>query len=132
MDAAARRGNRIIFTGPDGVGDYMSRRLDPRYVGSGTPSQEASGGLEYLTRAPPPAPGVPGVWGVPRSTPPPCVGAVGWGWSYSQQLNSTALLSNMQIKKSEMRTGEEIQTRPEGLPVYASLPVGCWERITRH
>ena len=76
----------------------MPRRLDPRYVGSGIPSQEASGGLDYLTRAPPPAAGVLGVWGGPRSTPLPQVGAVGWGWTYNQQLNSDVLLSNMQIR----------------------------------
>ncbi|KAK0141523.1 hypothetical protein N1851_021328 [Merluccius polli] len=118
--------NRILFTGPDGVGDYRSRRPDscPCYVGSGTPSQEASGGLAYLTRAPPSPPWVPGVSGVPgvlgvpgvpgvsgvpgvpgprRSRPPPRVGAVGWGWRYNQLLNSTTLLSNMQIKVSAVR-----------------------------
>ncbi|CAL8261606.1 unnamed protein product [Lota lota] len=97
--------------GPDGVGDYMPRRSDPCYVGSGTLSQEASGGLDYLTRAPPPAPGVPGVSGVLRSRPPPQVGSVGWGWRYNQWLNRTTLLSNMQIQKTEIRTGEENMTQ---------------------
>ncbi|TWW55354.1 hypothetical protein D4764_09G0004030 [Takifugu flavidus] len=32
------------------------------------------------------------------------VGEIGWGWQYNQLLNGEALLSNMQIKKTDLRT----------------------------
>ncbi|GAA6222037.1 uncharacterized protein C4orf45 homolog isoform X1 [Lates japonicus] len=48
-----------------------------------------------------------------RHMPPPpmprqsYVGEVGWGWQYHQLLNSGTLLSNMQIKRTELRTALE-------------------------
>ncbi|XP_029958827.1 uncharacterized protein C4orf45 homolog [Salarias fasciatus] len=93
-------GGRVIFTGPDGTGDYRPRSgYSPRYVGVGSPSPEATGDLGYLSRAAPGAP-PPG----PRGG---CVGEVGWGWQYNQLLNSRTLLSNMQIKRSEFRAALE-------------------------
>ncbi|MEQ2211852.1 hypothetical protein XENOCAPTIV_018466, partial [Xenoophorus captivus] len=81
---------------PDGIGDYRPRsNYIPLYIGVGTTSREATSDLRYLfqaaSQAPPP---------VPRQS---CVGEVGWGWQYNQLLNGDRLLSNMQIKKTEIR-----------------------------
>ncbi|XP_030252113.1 uncharacterized protein C4orf45 isoform X2 [Sparus aurata] len=94
-------GQRMIFTGPDGIGDYRPRSYDfPQYIGVGASSSpEATGDLGYLWRAAPHAPPPP-----PRQS---CVGEVGWCWQYNQLLNSRTLLSNMQIKKTELRTALE-------------------------
>ncbi|XP_068571320.1 protein SPMIP2 [Cebidichthys violaceus] len=92
-----QHGRRMIFTGPDGIGDYRSRsNYSPT---SGASSPEATGDLGYLCRAAPQAPPP-----LPRRS---CVGEVGWGWQHNQLLNSGALLSNMQIKKTELRTALE-------------------------
>ncbi|MED6292571.1 hypothetical protein CHARACLAT_001776 [Characodon lateralis] len=89
-------GQRIIFTGPDGIGDYRPRsNYIPLYIGVGTTSREATSDLRYLFRAAPQAPPP-----VPRQS---CVGEVGWGWQYNQLLNGDRLLSNLQIKKTEIR-----------------------------
>ncbi|KAJ4946536.1 hypothetical protein JOQ06_024201 [Pogonophryne albipinna] len=85
-------GQRMIFTGPDGIGDYRPRsNYFPRYIGVGASSAEATGDLRYLcrgaTHVPPP---------MPRQG---YVGEVGWGLQYNQLLNSGTLLSNMQIKE---------------------------------
>ncbi|XP_029917287.1 uncharacterized protein C4orf45 [Myripristis murdjan] len=94
------RGQRIIFTGPDGIGDYRPRSYDfPHHIGVGNPSPESTGDLGYLSRA---APGAPPL--LPKQS---YVGGIGWAWQYSQLLNSGALLSDMQIKKSELRTALE-------------------------
>ncbi|XP_029297979.1 uncharacterized protein C4orf45 homolog [Cottoperca gobio] len=95
-----QHGQRMIFTGPDGIGDYRPRsNYFPRYIGAGASSTEATGDLGYLcqgaARAPPP---------MPKQS---YVGGVGWGWQYNQLLNSGTLLSNMQIKKTEIRTALE-------------------------
>ncbi|XP_036933279.1 uncharacterized protein C4orf45 isoform X2 [Acanthopagrus latus] len=93
-----RSGQRMIFTGPDGIGDYRPRsNYFPRYIGVGASSSpEATGDLSYLWRA------------APQARPPlprqSCVGEVGWCWQYNQLLNSRTLHSNMQIKKTELRT----------------------------
>ncbi|XP_026186606.1 uncharacterized protein C4orf45 [Mastacembelus armatus] len=93
-------GQRIIFTGPDGTGDYRPRsNYFPRYIGVGTSSPEATGDLSYLCRAAPHAP--------PPMPKQSHVGEVGWGWQYNQLLNRGTLLSNMQIKKTELRTALE-------------------------
>ncbi|XP_047441388.1 uncharacterized protein C4orf45 [Mugil cephalus] len=89
-------GQRMVFTGPDGIGDYRPRsNYFPGNIGVGATSPEATGDLSYLCRA------------APLSHPPMSrqsyVGEVGWGWQYNQLLNSGALLSNMQIKKTELR-----------------------------
>ncbi|XP_026213929.1 uncharacterized protein C4orf45 isoform X2 [Anabas testudineus] len=90
-------GQRILFTGPDGIGDYRPRAdYFPGYIGVGTSTPEATGDLSYLCRAAPNAPPL-----MPRQS---YVGEVGWGWQYNQLLNSGTLLSNMQIKKTEIRT----------------------------
>ncbi|KAA8588633.1 uncharacterized protein C4orf45 [Etheostoma spectabile] len=95
-----QHGQRMLFTGPDGIGDYTPRsNYFPRYIGVGASSPEATGDLSYFCQAAP-------------HTPPPTprqgyVGEVGWGWQYNQLLNSGTLLSNMQIKKTELRTALE-------------------------
>ncbi|XP_056626165.1 uncharacterized protein C4orf45 [Triplophysa dalaica] len=79
-------GQRVLFTGPDGVGDYRPR-LDyfPRSIGIGALSPDATRDLEYLFRA------------APQSTPPlpkHCyTGEVGWGLQYSSHLNRTVIHS---------------------------------------
>ncbi|XP_072251376.1 protein SPMIP2 [Leuresthes tenuis] len=93
-------GQRMIFTGPDGIGDYRPRSNNfSQYIGVGASSPEATGDLSYLCR------------GAPQAHPPmprqSYVGEVGWGWQYNQLLNSETLLSNMQIKKTELRTALE-------------------------
>ncbi|XP_054648454.1 uncharacterized protein C4orf45 isoform X2 [Dunckerocampus dactyliophorus] len=87
-------GQRMIFTGPDGIGDYRPRsNHSAQYVGVGSLSPEATGDLTYLWRAAP-------------NTPPPLpkqayVGEVGWGWQYNQLVNNGALHSGMQIQTEE-------------------------------
>ncbi|XP_038156780.1 uncharacterized protein C4orf45 [Cyprinodon tularosa] len=89
-------GQRIIFTGPNGIGDYRPRsNYEPLYVGVGGVSPEATSDLGYLWRAAPHA--------APPAPRQSSVGEVGWGWQYNQLLNGDRLLSNMQIKKSELR-----------------------------
>ncbi|XP_068451441.1 protein SPMIP2 isoform X2 [Clinocottus analis] len=86
--------------GPDGIGDYKPRSNDfLRYVGTGASSPEATGDLGYLCQAAADAP--------PPRPKQGYVGAVGWGWQHNQLLNSGALLSNMQIKKTDLRTALE-------------------------
>ncbi|XP_031615413.2 uncharacterized protein C4orf45 [Oreochromis aureus] len=93
-------GQRMIFTGPDGIGDYRPRsNYFTRYIGVGATSPEATGDLSYLCRAPPDA-----LPPIPRQS---YVGEVGWGWQYNQLLNSGTLLSNMQIKKTDIRASLE-------------------------
>uniref|UniRef100_A0A8C6SY46 Uncharacterized protein n=1 Tax=Neogobius melanostomus TaxID=47308 RepID=A0A8C6SY46_9GOBI len=88
-------GQRIIFTGPDGVGDYRPRLCDfPRYIGEGSVSAEATGDLSYLWR---PAPHTPPA----HMSRDSYAGGVGWGWHYNQLLNQDVLLSNMQIKEED-------------------------------
>ncbi|XP_008324862.1 uncharacterized protein C4orf45 homolog [Cynoglossus semilaevis] len=90
-------GQRMIFTGPGGIGDYRPRSgYFPQYIGVGTASPDATGDLSYLWRASPQAPPP-----LPRQS---YVGEIGWGWQYSQHLNSGTLDSNVQIKKTEFRT----------------------------
>ncbi|KAM9740880.1 protein SPMIP2 [Menidia menidia] len=93
-------GKRMIFTGPDGIGDYRPRPNDfSRYVGAGAPSPGATGDLGYLCRAAPRAPPP-----MPRQS---YVGEVGWGWQYNQLLNGQTLHSDQQIKKTELREALE-------------------------
>ncbi|XP_030596029.1 uncharacterized protein C4orf45 homolog isoform X2 [Archocentrus centrarchus] len=93
-------GQRMIFTGPDGIGDYRPRsNYFTQYIGVGATSPEATGDLSYLCRAAPDARPL-----MPRQS---YVGEVGWGWQYNQLLNSGTLLSNMQIKKTDIRAALE-------------------------
>ncbi|XP_067104410.1 protein SPMIP2 [Osmerus mordax] len=93
-------GQRMLFTGPDGIGDYQTRFIDfPQHIGISPMSPEATSDVNYLFRAslnPPPPPLGHG-----------CVGGVGWGLQYHQLLNSETLFSNMQIKRSEIRSALE-------------------------
>nr|XP_020637076.1 uncharacterized protein C4orf45 homolog isoform X2 [Pogona vitticeps] len=66
-------GKRIIFTGPDGTGDYQTRLPDhTRYVGTTTSPVEGTSDTAYLWRP------------APYNLPPWChrhcfVGEIGWG-----------------------------------------------------
>ncbi|TKS72040.1 hypothetical protein D9C73_006113 [Collichthys lucidus] len=98
----SQHGQRMIFTGPDGIGDYRPRsNYFPRYIGVGASSPEATGDLSYFCRAAPLAP--------PPMPKHSHVGEVGWGWQYNQLLNSGTLRSNMQIKKTDIRAALEDQ-----------------------
>nr|XP_040028627.1 uncharacterized protein C4orf45 isoform X1 [Gasterosteus aculeatus aculeatus] len=93
-------GQRMLFTGPGGIGDYRPRsNYFPRSIGVGASSPEATGDLSYLCQAAPDAP--------PPTPKHGRVGEVGWGWQYNRLLNSGTLLSNMQIKRTEVRTALE-------------------------
>ncbi|XP_077433888.1 protein SPMIP2 [Vanacampus margaritifer] len=91
----AAEGQRIIFTGPDGIGDYRPRFNRSPYVGVGPLSPEATSDLSYLWRAAPHAP--------PPLPKQAYVGEVGWGWQCSAMLNDSTLHSGMQIRKSIVR-----------------------------
>ncbi|XP_019742999.1 uncharacterized protein C4orf45 [Hippocampus comes] len=88
-------GQRIIFTGPDGIGDYRPRFNQPPYTGVGILTPEASSDLSYLWRAAPHAP--------PPLPKQAYVGEVGWCWQYSSMLNDSTLRSGKQIRKSVIR-----------------------------
>ncbi|KAG5270487.1 hypothetical protein AALO_G00193200 [Alosa alosa] len=95
-----RYGQRIIFTGPDGVGDYRTKQQDfPRFIGIGPLSPESTGDLNYLFRAAPSA---------PPPLPKHCyVGGVGWGVQYCGALNGRTLLSDNRFKRGEFRSAVE-------------------------
>ncbi|XP_061643284.1 protein SPMIP2 isoform X2 [Phyllopteryx taeniolatus] len=100
----AAAGQRMIFTGPDGIGDYRPRRcVSPQQqVGAGPSSPETTGGgLSYLWRAGPHAP--------PPLPKRARVGEVGWCWQHSAALNAATLRSGMQIRKSVVRM--EVENR---------------------
>ncbi|KAJ8403576.1 hypothetical protein AAFF_G00349020 [Aldrovandia affinis] len=93
-------GQRILFTGPDGIGDYRTRGVDfPHYIGEVPMDPGKTGDLGYMCRSAP---------GAPAPKPKQCyVGAVGWGLQYSWALNRRTVQSNMQIKLGEFRTALE-------------------------
>ncbi|XP_026555853.1 uncharacterized protein C4orf45 homolog [Pseudonaja textilis] len=66
------KGKRIIYTGPDGIGNYQPKELDYcHYIGSKSPPVEGTSDAKYL-------------WRYSPSNPPPwmhrhCfVGEIGW------------------------------------------------------
>ncbi|XP_003384451.1 PREDICTED: uncharacterized protein C4orf45 homolog [Amphimedon queenslandica] len=61
----------VLFTGPDGIGDYKVNVQDHFYVGHGAMSSEATSNTTYLCRASTDTPHPP-----PKSLR---VGEVGWG-----------------------------------------------------
>ncbi|TRY54688.1 hypothetical protein DNTS_031225 [Danionella cerebrum] len=70
----SRPGQRVIFTGPDGIGDFRPRmNYYPHSIGIGPLSPDATGDLGYLFRdapnAPPPKP-KSGFVGESSLTPP--------------------------------------------------------------
>ncbi|KAM9833158.1 protein SPMIP2-like [Syngnathus typhle] len=94
-------GQRIIFTGPDGFGDYRPRSNQSPNVGMGALSPGATSDLSYLWRAAPAAP--------PPLPKNGYVGEVGWCWQYNSMLNHNTLRSGMQIRKSITRMEVEAQ-----------------------
>ncbi|XP_052006287.1 uncharacterized protein C4orf45 [Xyrauchen texanus] len=86
--AQSASGQRILFTGPNGIGDFRPR-LDyfPRSTGIGPLSPDATSDLNYLFRS------------APSATPPlpkHCyTGGVGWGLQYSNTLNRRTLISSI-------------------------------------
>ncbi|XP_061107920.1 protein SPMIP2 [Conger conger] len=96
-------GKRMLFTGPDGIGDYRPRSVhSTRYIGEGPMPQGETGDLNYLCRP---------ATGAPPPKPKQCyVGAVGWGLQYSWALNKRTMESNMQIKLGEFRSALEERT----------------------
>ncbi|XP_052470340.1 uncharacterized protein C4orf45 [Carassius gibelio] len=90
-------GQRILFTGPDGIGDFLPR-LDsfPHSIGVGPLSPDATSDLSYLFRPP------------PHTSPPlprHCfVGDVGWGLQYSTTLNRRSA-NNMRQNQSQLTCG---------------------------
>ncbi|XP_078533129.1 protein SPMIP2 [Lissotriton helveticus] len=93
-------GHRILFTAPDGVGDYRTRRYDfTAYIGDTEPSPESTTSVEHLTQAP------SGTF-EPR---PKCQypGEIGWNVEEHLYLNRANLLSDMQIKRKEFRQASE-------------------------
>ncbi|KAK6299053.1 hypothetical protein J4Q44_G00305630 [Coregonus suidteri] len=93
-------GQMLLFTGPDGIGDYRARLIDfPRYIGVGPLSPMGTSDLIYLCRP---------AYCTPPPMPKQCyIGGVGWGMQYHQLLNSRTLLSSMQIKRAEFRSALE-------------------------
>ncbi|XP_064418059.1 protein SPMIP2 isoform X2 [Latimeria chalumnae] len=89
-------GQRMLFTGPDGIGDYRTNYVDfKQYIGEKKSSSEITGDLEYLYRAAP-----------ETLTPLPkfCyVGEIGWGVVEYSMLNRLTLSSGFQIKSGEFR-----------------------------
>ncbi|XP_063044089.1 protein SPMIP2 [Engraulis encrasicolus] len=94
------RGQRMIFTGPDGIGDYRTKQYDFKgFIGIGPKSPESTGDLDYLFRA---APGTP-----PQLPKDHYVGGVGWGVQYCGAINANALHSAHRFKRGEFRTALE-------------------------
>ncbi|XP_067313325.1 protein SPMIP2 [Pseudorasbora parva] len=82
-------GQRILFTGPDGTGDFRPR-LDyfPRSIGIGLSSPDATSDLNYLFR--------PAAHATPPLPKHRCTGEVGWGLQYSTALNRRTVINNKQ------------------------------------
>ncbi|XP_026136501.1 uncharacterized protein C4orf45 [Carassius auratus] len=86
-DRETESGQRILFTGPDGIGDFRPR-LDyfPRSIGIGPLSPDATSDLSYLFRCAPDA--------IPPLPKHCYVGEVGWGLQYSTALNRPTVINN--------------------------------------
>ncbi|XP_077466429.1 protein SPMIP2 [Stigmatopora argus] len=103
-------GQRIIFTGPNGIGNYRPKRVcSPQFVEMGPWSPVATSNLSYLWRAAPHAP--------PPLAKQGFVGEVGWCWQYSSALNDSTLRSGMQIRKSEIRLEAEDRAKNKFLDI---------------
>ncbi|XP_063316104.1 protein SPMIP2 isoform X2 [Pelobates fuscus] len=96
----AGTGQRILYTGPDNIGDYRPKFPDfTRYIGEFMPSEEGTSEVNYLCRAAP---------GTPHPRPKDMhVGGIGWGVTAFSHLNRSQLLSNNQIKLWEFRNACE-------------------------
>ncbi|KAF4104967.1 uncharacterized protein C4orf45 [Onychostoma macrolepis] len=99
-------GQRILFTGPDGIGDFRPR-LDyfPRSIGIGPLSPDATSDLNYLFRS------------APDATPPlpkHCyVGEVGWGLQYSTALNRPTVNNNQyEFDRFQSAVQDEVTRSP--------------------
>ncbi|MEE6461122.1 hypothetical protein FKM82_001200 [Ascaphus truei] len=121
-------GQRMLYTGPDYVGDYRTKLPDfTGYIGDVMPSPEITSEAKYLCRA---APG----------TPPPLhkeshVGGIGWGVSEFSFLNRNLLLSDNQIKRGDFHTACEDMVshryqNPWTPPPHVLDAQGCRARAT--
>ncbi|XP_056113214.1 uncharacterized protein C4orf45 [Rhinichthys klamathensis goyatoka] len=83
----AGSGQRILFTGPDGIGDFRPK-LDyfPRSIGIGPLSPDATSDLNYLFR--------PAAHATPPLPKHRCTGEVGWGLQYCTALNRRTTVIN--------------------------------------
>eukprot|EP00118_Oscarella_pearsei_P026128 m.309452 g.309452 ORF g.309452 m.309452 type:complete len:147 (+) comp46538_c0_seq1:78-518(+) len=106
---------QVLFTGPDGIGDFHAKVEEQRYVGIGTMSPEGTSDVNYLCR---PAPECP-----PPAPKGACVGEVGWGL---KQLTDISLLkTGHQIARGEFRQAvEDRHTHLYQNPWYPAQ----WER----
>ncbi|XP_048032669.1 uncharacterized protein LOC125259232 [Megalobrama amblycephala] len=92
-DRETQSGQRMLFTGPDGIGDFRPR-LDyfPRSIGIGPLSPDATSDLNYLFR--------PAADASPSLPKHRCTGEVGWGLQYSTALNRRTVINNKQYEPS--------------------------------
>ncbi|KAK9963347.1 hypothetical protein ABG768_006539 [Culter alburnus] len=90
-DRETQSGQRMLFTGPDGIGDFRPR-LDyfPRSIGIGPLSPDATSDLNYLFR--------PAAHASPSLPKHRCTGEVGWGLQYSTALNRRTVINNKQYE----------------------------------
>ncbi|XP_069487445.1 protein SPMIP2 [Ambystoma mexicanum] len=94
-------GQRILYTDPDGAGDYKTRQYDfTSYIGDKEPSRESTTDVRHLNRA------APGTFAprykheYPRE--------IGWSLQeHERHLNRDNLLSGMQIQLQEFRQASE-------------------------
>ncbi|XP_056328805.1 uncharacterized protein C4orf45 [Danio aesculapii] len=96
-------GQRILFTGPDGIGDFRPR-LDffPRSIGIGSLSPDATSDLGFLFRA---APNAPPPLAKHRHT-----GELGWGLQFSTLLNRP---TDIYCRQYEVRSGPDPEQAAE-------------------
>ncbi|KAF7707023.1 uncharacterized protein LOC124386372 [Silurus meridionalis] len=109
-EPAHQETGQILFSGPDGIGNYRVRQYDfHNSIGIVDLPAEATGDLNYLFRP---------ASGAPPPLPRHCyVGEVGWGIMYGFQLNARTLLSNHQLKRSVFCSDmEDISNIPQKLP----------------
>nr|XP_055034604.1 uncharacterized protein C4orf45 [Misgurnus anguillicaudatus] len=117
-------GQRVLFTGPDGVGDFRPK-LDyyPRSIGIGPLPPDATSDLEYLFRA------------APQSRPPVpknCyTGEVGWGLQYSRELNRRTLISTRQNEQGRFHSDGVTHSQWHTTPGFWDKKLPC-DRLPRN
>ncbi|XP_063192352.1 protein SPMIP2 [Chroicocephalus ridibundus] len=93
---------RVIFSGPDGIRDYRTRKSDhTHYIGVTSPAIEGTSDVNYLWR---PAP-CPSYVSLLRRTHYP--GEIGWGVMELSHFTWKHLQSGAQIKRGPIRQAAE-------------------------